>query len=50
MVETHALPRYVGEWSLMVETHALHRYVVKKSLVGVFDLAVEQPQLFRKLH
>ena len=35
----------------MVETHALYRSVGKKivSLGGVFDLAVEQPQLFRKL-
>ena len=34
----------------MVGTHALYRYMVKEvSCGGVFDLAVEQPQLFRKL-
>ena len=35
----------------MVGTQALYRQVGKKivSCGGVFDLAVEQPQLFRKL-
>ena len=34
----------------MVGTHVLyHKWVKKVSCGGVFDLAVEQPQLFRKL-
>ena len=35
----------------MVGAHALYRQVGKKIVTsgGVFDLAVEQPQLFRKL-
>ena len=36
----------------MVGTHALYRKCMGKKIVscgGVFDLAVEQPQLFRKL-
>ena len=38
-------------WSGMVGTHALDREVEKKVSCGlVFDLAFEQPQLFRKLH
>ena len=44
---------FYHEWSEMAETQALYREVGEKksSLAhGVFDLAVEQPQLLRKLH
>ena len=42
-------PVLYQEWSVMVETHSLYRQEGKKiSHGGVFDLAVEQPQLFRK--
>ena len=44
-------PVLCHEWSGMMETHALYRKVGKKFSYGVvFDFAVEQPQLFRKLH
>ena len=36
------------EWSGMVESPALYRYVAEKKSPTV-ELAVEQPQLFRKL-
>ena len=40
------------EWSVTGETHALYHNVGEKkvSYGGVFALAVEQPQPFRKLH
>ena len=43
-------PVLYHQWSGMVETCALYRQVGEKNITHgrVFDLAVEQPQLFRK--